>query len=173
MVKPDRPMDWISHLPMINMIDVDEYREQIKERYQELRQTVLNTDSLVNRYRSAIDELENSGAAAREEQRWSHDTDLVLKKLDLSNEMDYVENWIRSRMAFLDEGDNLFPPLPAPAYPKGDVNGDFEVNIADINALIDIILGGDDNSEGRSDVNEDGEVNISDINEVIDIILNS
>ncbi len=175
MVKPDRYMDWISHLPMINMIGIEEYHDQIKERYKELRQTVLNTDSLVNRYRSAIDELENSGAAAREEQRWSHDTDLVLKKLDLSAEMDYVENWIRRRMEFLDDNDceNLFPPIPAPIYPRGDVNGDFEVNIADVNALIDIILGGVDNSEGRSDVNEDDEVNISDINEVIDIILNS
>ena len=56
-------------------------------------------------------------------------------------------------------------------YPRGDVNGDGEVNITDINALIDIILGGTDNSEGRSDVNGDGEVNISDVNDVIDIIL--
>ena len=56
-------------------------------------------------------------------------------------------------------------------FPKGDVNGDGEVNIADINALIAIILGGEDNSEGRSDVNGDGEVNIADINAVIAIIL--
>ena len=54
---------------------------------------------------------------------------------------------------------------------KGDVNGDGEVNIADINALIGIILGGEDNTEGRSDVNGDGEVNIADINAVIEIIL--
>ena len=141
-IVPEHVMDWISHLPMNNMIGIDEYREQIKERYKELRQTVLNTDSLVNRYRSAIDELENSGAAAREEQRWSRDTDLLLKVLDLSDEMDYVENWIRRRMEFLDDNDceNLFPPIPAPIYPRGDVNGDFEVNIADVNALIDIIL---------------------------------
>ena len=51
------------------------------------------------------------------------------------------------------------------------MNNDKEVNIADINALIDIILGGADNTEGRADVNKDGEVNIADINTVIDIIL--
>ena len=62
---------------------------------------------------------------------------------------------------------------PEPIPLRGDVNGDGEINIADINALIDIILGGTDNTEGRSDVNEDGEVNIADINAVIDIILNS
>ena len=55
----------------------------------------------------------------------------------------------------------------------GDVNHDGEVNIADINAIIDIVLGGDANDElfGRADVNDDGEVNIADINTVIDIIL--
>ena len=56
----------------------------------------------------------------------------------------------------------------------GDVNHDGEVNIADINSIIDIILGGNPNDEmlGRADVNGDGEVNIADINAVIDIILN-
>ena len=51
----------------------------------------------------------------------------------------------------------------------GDVNSDGEVNISDINAVIDIILGGVSNPAG--DVNGDGEVNISDVNTVIDIIL--
>ena len=58
--------------------------------------------------------------------------------------------------------------VPEPGTP-GDVNGDGEVNIADINALIDIILSGD--SQPAADVNNDGEVNIADINAVIDIIL--
>ena len=52
---------------------------------------------------------------------------------------------------------------------RGDVNGDDEVNIADINAIIDAIL-----SAQRSyiyDVNYDGEVNIADINTVIDLIM--
>jgi hypothetical protein len=52
-----------------------------------------------------------------------------------------------------------------------DVNNDNEVNIADLNAVIDIILGGEDISNGRADVNRDGEVNIADINTVIDSIL--
>ena len=53
----------------------------------------------------------------------------------------------------------------------GDVNGDGEVNIADVNAIIDVILNDIDN--GAADVNRDGEVNIADVNAVIDIILNS
>ena len=51
----------------------------------------------------------------------------------------------------------------------GDTNGDGEVNIADLNALIDAVLG---NDYGRVfDVNGDGEVNIADVNALIDIIL--
>ncbi len=53
----------------------------------------------------------------------------------------------------------------------GDVNGDGEVNIADINALIDLIL--NEGGDAAGDVNGDGEVNIADINAVIDLILNS
>ena len=56
---------------------------------------------------------------------------------------------------------------------RGDVNNDGEVNIADVNALIDIILGGavDEVTRSRADVNGDSEVNIADINALIDIIL--
>ena len=50
-----------------------------------------------------------------------------------------------------------------------DVNCDGEVNIADINVVIDMILSGSTVLIG--DVNNDGEVNIADINAIIDIIL--
>jgi len=52
----------------------------------------------------------------------------------------------------------------------GDVNGDLEVNIADVNAAIDIILDGSGSSIA-ADVNGDGEINIADVNALIDIIL--
>lgn len=52
---------------------------------------------------------------------------------------------------------------------KGDVNNDGEVNIADINVVIDIILTGV--GTARADVNGDREVSIADINTLIDIIL--
>ena len=57
----------------------------------------------------------------------------------------------------------------------GDVNGDGEINVADVNTLIDIILGGsaDEDTLRRADVNGDKEINIADVNAVIDIILQS
>ena len=56
---------------------------------------------------------------------------------------------------------------------KFDVNGDGEINIADINVITDIILGGtvDELTRRRADVNGDGEINIADINTVTDAIL--
>ena len=57
-----------------------------------------------------------------------------------------------------------------PEHLPGDVNGDDEVNIADVNAVINIILEGN-NPVVEADVNNDSEVNIADINAIIDIIL--
>ncbi len=63
----------------------------------------------------------------------------------------------------------VYASMPQNEALAGDVNGDGEVNIADINAVIDLILSG--NTTAAADVNGDGEVNIADINAVIDIIL--
>ena len=57
---------------------------------------------------------------------------------------------------------------PEPGTP-GDVNGDGEINIADVNAVIDKILS--HSGDEMFDVNGDGEVNIADVNTVISIIL--
>ncbi len=63
----------------------------------------------------------------------------------------------------------VYANMPQEEMLAGDVNGDGEVNIADINAVIDQILAG--NTSTAADVNGDGEINIADINAVIDIIL--
>jgi len=51
----------------------------------------------------------------------------------------------------------------------GDVNGDGEVTIADVNAIVDLILAGGYSTD--ADVNDDGEVTIADVNAVVDLIL--
>ena len=64
----------------------------------------------------------------------------------------------------------VYVAMPQTEPVPGDVNGDGEVNIADVNFIIDLILTGNMNPQG--DVNGDTEVNIADVNAVIDIILN-
>lgn len=66
---------------------------------------------------------------------------------------------------------NVFPIGFREHQNKGDVNGDNEVNIADVNAIIDVILAGELQSSIQMDVNEDGEVNIADVNTVLEIIM--
>ena len=63
----------------------------------------------------------------------------------------------------------------------GDVNGDGEVNIADANSVIVIIINGGSSGHGHApgdddgtltgDINGDGEVNIADLNAIVDMIL--
>lgn len=86
--------------------------------------------------------------------------------------------YARCKTSYLDfDGNNhttAYGPVISFVYKEtaavtGDVNGDGEVNIADVNAVIDIILGFTINDAG--DVNDDGEVNIADVNTIIDIIL--
>lgn len=71
-------------------------------------------------------------------------------------------------MAVYKIGPNVKGDEPSPV-PPGDVNGDGEVNIADVNTVIDLILTGD--TMPSADVNGDGEVNIADVNAVISFIL--
>jgi hypothetical protein len=63
-----------------------------------------------------------------------------------------------------------------------DVNGDGEVNMADVNNLIDVVIMGGNSGHTRvpayegelvGDVNGDGEITIADVNAIIDMILHN
>ncbi len=54
----------------------------------------------------------------------------------------------------------------------GDVNGDGEVDVRDITALIDVIMNSITDNP-RADVNADGDIDVRDITALIDIIMNS
>ena len=53
----------------------------------------------------------------------------------------------------------------------GDINGDSQIDVLDVIALVNIVLGLEEENN-ISDLNEDGEVNILDIIDLIDFILN-
>lgn len=55
---------------------------------------------------------------------------------------------------------------------RGDVNADGQVNIADVTALIDLLLSSNASaSTNAADVNQDGNINISDVTSLIDYLL--
>ena len=63
----------------------------------------------------------------------------------------------------------ILTSLTINAAVKGDVNGDGEVNIGDLNSIITVIL--ENRDDPVADVNGDGEVNIGDVNVEIALIL--
>lgn len=64
-------------------------------------------------------------------------------------------------------------PTPSIDYKLGDVDGDGNVNIADLSELIDLLLNGNTTYNPGADVDEDGQLGISDVSELIDILLKS
>ena len=62
--------------------------------------------------------------------------------------------------------------LSASAAKRGDVNGDLTVNVSDVTALVNQILGIADYHPDLCDLNGDGTVNVSDVTTLVNIILN-
>ena len=60
----------------------------------------------------------------------------------------------------------------AEPFTQGDVNGDGEVDVRDITALIDVIMNSITDNP-RADVNGDNDIDVRDITALIDIIMNS
>lgn len=83
----------------------NDYLGQLNERYQQLRQPgqPLHTDgilAIVSHYYKAV---KNSGAAAREEAKWSGDSDVWGDVIDFDSEYAYICDWIKRRMEFIDQ----------------------------------------------------------------------
>ena len=80
----------------------------------------------------------------------------------------YDWNWFFNDPIPFTVGDWVTPPDPQ--FILGDVNGDTEVNISDVTALINLLLShGEYNPAG--DMNEDGELTITDVTKLINFIL--
>ena len=54
---------------------------------------------------------------------------------------------------------------------SGDINGDGEINVSDVTALINKILGSSTYTDAVCDINGDGEINVSDVTALINLIL--
>ena len=64
----------------------------------------------------------------------------------------------------------LVGKVEKPAFKKGDVNHDGEINSADISAVYDLIISGGYSAD--ADINGDGQVNAGDVSALFEIILN-
>lgn len=60
---------------------------------------------------------------------------------------------------------------PAPVFALGDVNHDGYVNKADVEVLVDIVLGKSDDTYSAGDINGDEQLNIADISSLVSLML--
>lgn len=68
--------------------------------------------------------------------------------------------------------ENLVFKFEGAADIKGDVNGDGEVDVTDINCIVNVILGtATKETYPKADVNGDGDIDVTDVNALINIIL--
>ena len=87
--------------------NVDNFNEKVLERYYSLRKTFFSDENLVNRYKKYYNLLKLSGAAEREEKKWSGDSDVNYMVINYDNEMTYITDWITRHMQYLDR--EVFP----------------------------------------------------------------
>ena len=149
----------------MRLMQLPQFSTLVKKRYWELRPTVLDPDSLIARYSATLDSLQYSGALERERERWTGSPDVYGRALNFSSEFNYLSDWIKQRIIYLDH--NTFAGMP------GDVDNDFRYGIDDVILLIDYLLTGqfDPSATGNPDTNSDGRIEVSDIVDLIDIIL--
>lgn len=141
------------------------FLDQVKRRYWELRPTILTPDSLVARYEAIYNRLDACGALDREAVRWSDTGDISHRMLEFPEEFDYLCDWLRRRIAYLDT--HTFALQPE------DINGDGTVDVADVTSLIAVVLGNATSAAvGTTDIDGDGEVDVADVVMLISMVLN-
>ena len=86
-------------------------------------------------------------------------------KFNISKDTEVGDHQLNLKSFYCHYPSHNITPLP----PFGDVNLDGEVSVADVNAVIEVIL--TDVVNGAADVNHDGEVTVADINSVISVIV--
>ena len=146
------------------------YISALKKRWAQYRRSSLRQERVLAVVDSLANVITSHGAEQRNSQAWPRWGVWVWPNYHVANnyadEVAWLKQWITDRIAWMDSQLDFDPT----AVLLGDVNGDGEVSIADVNAVIDMILTG--SNEPNGDVNGDGEVGIADVNAVTDAILN-
>ena len=146
------------------------YVRLLKQRWAQYRRGNLRMDRIMGTIDSLVTVLIVGNAEYRNSRAYPMWSIYVWPNYHISDsfeeEIAFLKQWLVDRIQWMDQQLDFDPDAGI-----GDVNGDGEVNIADVNALIDLILSGVPITDSRADVNGDGEMNIADINALIDLIL--
>ncbi len=144
------------------------YRWHLKQRWAQYRQSNLRIDRLMATVDSLATVLTVGGAEYRNSRAYPTWGIYVWPNYYIStsfaDEIAYLKQWLVRRIMWMDRQLDYVPEAG-----PGDMNGDGEVNIADVNALIEYVLAG--SADRVADINGDGEVTVADINALIGMIL--
>ena len=102
-ISPEYDMgDSFNLIKRLKELNVNNFNRKILDRYAELRLSHFSPDNLINRYKSYYYLLKNTGAAEREQNKWSNDSDIEGMTINFDTEITYICNWIEKRIKFLD-----------------------------------------------------------------------
>ena len=150
------------------------YVAALKARWAQYRRSNLRQDRIMATVDSLASVLSSHSAVRRNYQAWPRWGQYVWPNYHVSQsfaeEVAWLKQWILQRIAWMDEQLGFDPN----ALVLGDVNGDGEVDISDVTALIDYVLTGSaaDIDLEAADCNHDTAVDISDVTALIGFILN-
>ncbi len=164
---PNLAMDMKHYLfDRLTSLNAGGFYDHVVVRYHQLRSSTFSLASLRQRYTAPLDMLKRSGTILREQARWSGDSDIAYLELDFDAQRKLLRSWFDKRLAFLDE---QFA-LPANA---GDVDGNGIADIADMNAILNVMTkkASDPDLALRADIDGSGIVDIDDLNIVVAIMV--
>ncbi len=87
---------WQDNFLIRRLMTLETYRAALKERWAEVRQTVLSEGELIHRFEDYYDSLANSGAFERDAHRWP-------SSMGYREDFLFVKYWIHSRLSWLDQ----------------------------------------------------------------------
>ena len=149
------------------------YQRVIKDRWFQYRRNNVSYERLAAKLDSMAEVLTIYDAEYRNSQAWPRWGVRVWPNYyvasDLRDEIHYLKNWIKDRLDWMDEQLEYYS-----RHPRGDADGDENVNISDATVILDYLLTG--NSDGvdltAGDCNLDGNCDIQDVMLLIDYALN-
>lgn len=150
-----------------------EYTAHLKERWAQYRLNNVRSDRIMATVDSIANLLTSHGAVERNSQAWPrwnvHLWPNYYVSRSYDQELVYIKNWINNRIEWMD-GELGFDPT---AHTRGDVDCDSKVSIADVAALIDYLLSGDDSSIDKiaADCDLNNDISIGDVTAIIDYLL--
>ena len=146
-----------------------DYTAALKKRWKQYRRNNLRQERVMAVVDSLASVLTSHGAEQRNSKAWPRWNRYVWPNYyvadNYSSEIAFLKKWITARIAWMDTELGYNPD----AILYCDANLDGEVTLADVNAVIDLLLSGHLDLTG--DANGDGEISIADVNTIVNEIL--